>query len=287
MQDVQLLNVSFDFLLPFDISRLVLQDSSCNLRKKLAICNLQFSGKERQNDRTFARKTESHCYLIRSELNSPWLKFWEVELSRQARVTGNSGVRSKRALSGTGRTDGCRRVPWCAETRHGCRGCRHGRGRHCRRSELSNEPCHGKRWFECSSSGQWNKRSVSCKQSWFLSANCFSAPDLLQNWAEKKEVKLTAQSCTWVLKSDSLNLYQTSTVSCSLCICDSWKQQLHQGGALGQWGSREASRLWKWQIFRILMRNSRIIIQLVRFARFSSRPLKISQRYICYIYKNL
>ena len=46
MQDVQL-NVSFDFLLPFDISRLVLQDSSCNLRKKLAICNLQFSGKER------------------------------------------------------------------------------------------------------------------------------------------------------------------------------------------------------------------------------------------------
>ena len=95
MQDVQLLNVSFDFLLPFDISRLVLQDSSCNLRKKLAICNLQFSGKERQNDRTFARKTESHCYLIRSELNSPWLKFSEVELSRQARVTGNSGVSSE------------------------------------------------------------------------------------------------------------------------------------------------------------------------------------------------
>ena len=159
MQDVQLLNVSFDFLLPFDISRLVLQDSSCNLRKKLAICNLQFSGKERQNDRTFARKTESHCYLIRSELNSPWLKFWEVELSRQARVTGNSGVSSEWESSERHRTDGRagwkagRLVPWCARTRHGCRGCRHGRGRHCRRSckktELSNEPCHGIGWFEC------------------------------------------------------------------------------------------------------------------------------------------
>ena len=45
MQDVQL-NVSFVFLLPFDISALVLRGSSCNLRKKLAICNLQFSGKE-------------------------------------------------------------------------------------------------------------------------------------------------------------------------------------------------------------------------------------------------
>ena len=68
---------------------------------------------------------------------------------------------------------------------------------------------------------QRNKRTVSCKQSWFLFVNCFSAPDLLQNRVEKKEVKLTSQSCTWVLKSDSLNLYQTSTVSCSLCICDS------------------------------------------------------------------
>ena len=131
-----------------DISRLVLRDFSCNLRKKLAICNLQFSGKERQNGRTFARKTESHCYLIRSDLNSPWLKFWEVELSRQARVTGNSGVSSERAPSGTGRTEGPARrlVPWCAETRHGCRGCRNGRGRHCRRScnktELSNESYH-------------------------------------------------------------------------------------------------------------------------------------------------
>ena len=44
-----------------------------------------------------AEQTESHCYLIRSVLNSPWLKFWEVELSRQARVTGNSGVRGLRA----------------------------------------------------------------------------------------------------------------------------------------------------------------------------------------------
>ena len=113
MQDVQL----------NDISRLVLRDFSCNLRKKLAICNLQFSGKERhlsQNGRTYARKTESHCYLIRSELNSPWLKFWEVELSRQARVTGNSGVRGLRAAQDgrKGRLEGwtaravvCRGVP--------------------------------------------------------------------------------------------------------------------------------------------------------------------------------
>ena len=52
---------------------------------------------------------------------------------------------------------------------------------------------------------------------------------------KKKEVKLTSQLCTWVLKSNSLNLYPISTVSCSLCICDSYKQ-LPQGGALGQWG---------------------------------------------------
>ena len=40
--------------------------------------------------------------MIRSELNSPWLKFWEVELSRQARVTGNSGVREWRAWTTPG-----------------------------------------------------------------------------------------------------------------------------------------------------------------------------------------
>ena len=35
---------------------------------------------------------EKQIYSWQTEENSPWLKLCEVELSRQARVTGNSGV---------------------------------------------------------------------------------------------------------------------------------------------------------------------------------------------------
>ena len=110
MQDVQL----------NDISRLFLRDSPCNLRKKLAICNLQFSGKERH----LSQKWQNRQNPIAIWSNPYWTHHgWSSgRLSLAAkqgwRVTLEWGL-SERALSGTGRPEGpagrldgsCRGVP--------------------------------------------------------------------------------------------------------------------------------------------------------------------------------